>query len=385
MDLVGQLPMSESGNRWLIVFTEYLTKWPECEAIPNAEAPTVARAFINSIICRHGCPRTLISDRGANFMSEMMQQILELVDVTHTPSTSYHPQTDGLTEKFNGTLVSMLANYTNRDQTNWDQCLQQVLFAYRASIQKSTGETPFYLLYGRDCALPTPQAYDPPRGYYHDVTDYKMDMQAAFADAWTLAKDNIQQAQLTQKFYYDKTVRIIEFEVGDLVWLETPPVVKQGCRRKFCEKFTGPWRVITLEGVNATIQHLSKRKGKGKTSTFVIDTVHMNRLKPHAGAFVPRPGEEAELEPSPESNSEEVMELQEEPEAPANSPEDSVQSEPEIQEVGTVRPTKAHLKRQPLKRRIKQEFWNEISPSRIASPPTEKDDDVSSDAPSEEL
>jgi hypothetical protein len=289
MDVVGPLPQTQLGNKWILVFTEYLTKWPEAVAIPNQEAATVASAFVSEIISRHGCPQKLLSDRGPNFMGSVMQEVMRLLGVTHTPSTAYHPQTDGLTERFNATLASMLSNYVNTYQNNWDEYLPYVLFAYRSSIHASIGDTPFYLLYGRNCLLPTPQAYDPPTGYFHDIDDYKLVMQAAFKEAWQSAKENIQKAQESYRHYYNKKLRVIDYRVGDLVWLESPPKMVAGGRKKLAEKYTGPWRILSITSVNAVIESLVKSHRQGGKKVPVTDVVHLNRLKPHKGDFAIKP------------------------------------------------------------------------------------------------
>ena len=99
-------------------------------------------------------------------------------------TVAYRPQTNGLTEKFNGTLCKMLASYCNENQTNWDIYLPIVLFAYRTSIQKTTKESPFRLLYGRDPRLPADVDKWSPNAYFLESID----------QAWKEAKSNIEKA-----------------------------------------------------------------------------------------------------------------------------------------------------------------------------------------------
>ena len=104
-----QLPQTTSGNRYVVVFVDYLTKWPEAFAIPDQRADTIARLLCEQIICRHGIPEQLLSDRGANFLSELILEICKLLGVKKLNTSGYHPQTDGLVEKFNSTLTNMIA------------------------------------------------------------------------------------------------------------------------------------------------------------------------------------------------------------------------------------------------------------------------------------
>ena len=117
---------------------------------------TIANLFVREVVCRHGVPSQFLSDRGAAFLSQLMAQVCEVLGVKKVNTTAYHPQTDGLIERFNRTLTG------ERSGADWDQHLPFVLFAYRASMQESTLESPFFLLHGRDPRLPSALELDPP-------------------------------------------------------------------------------------------------------------------------------------------------------------------------------------------------------------------------------
>jgi len=87
---------------------EYLTKWPEAFAISDKKTETIAKVFVENIVCRHGIPEELLSDLGANFLSTLIQEVCQLLGVKIN-TCSYHPQTDGLVEKFNSNVISMIA------------------------------------------------------------------------------------------------------------------------------------------------------------------------------------------------------------------------------------------------------------------------------------
>ncbi|KAM7311133.1 DDE-type integrase/transposase/recombinase [Ixodes scapularis] len=101
MDLLGPFPPSTSGNRWIIVATDYLTRYAETKALPSGTAVEVAKFFIESIVLRHGAPEVLITDRGSSFMAQLTQEIFRLSHTSHRRTTAYHPQTNGLTERLN--------------------------------------------------------------------------------------------------------------------------------------------------------------------------------------------------------------------------------------------------------------------------------------------
>ena len=103
---VLQLPRTKRGNRYAVVFVEYLTKWPEVYAVPDQTAPTIARLLVEEIVSRHGVPRQLLSDRGPSFLSKLMYEVCRLLGVEKINTSAYHPQTDGLVERYNRTLTS---------------------------------------------------------------------------------------------------------------------------------------------------------------------------------------------------------------------------------------------------------------------------------------
>ena len=106
------------------------------------------------MICRHGVPEALISDRGPNLLSTLMQEVCVVTGMQKLNTTAYHPQADGLVKNFNRTLQAMLAKYAAKFGVNWDEHLHHLLFAYRTKPHESIGGSPFFLLYGRDARIP---------------------------------------------------------------------------------------------------------------------------------------------------------------------------------------------------------------------------------------
>ena len=167
-------------------------------------------------------------------------------------TTAYHPQMDGLVECFNCTLTDMLAKKVEHSGKNWDNHLSFVLFAYRASLQESTGESPFYLLYGWDPRLPTTLGLDSLQQSEVDLDTYKGEIAIKFSEAWELAKENIKKAQQRQKKQYDCKARLPKFKVGDRVFVYMPAV--KACKAyKFARPFHGPYRIVELSKTGVVI------------------------------------------------------------------------------------------------------------------------------------
>lgn len=271
VDVLGPLPPSLKGNRYIVVFSDYLTRWVEAFAISNADAKTTAKLFVEEIICRHSAPRTLLSDRGRNFTSSLMKEVCEIVNTKKIFTTAYHPQCDGLVEKFNETLATMLSMFVNDHQRDWDVYIPYVLFAYRTSLQETIQETPFYLVYGRDARLPIDVALSEPTRLYTDVDDYKSVIIQRLNEAFTLVKNNIELAQQKQKQHQDKNAREPDFSIGDRVWIYLP-VTKPGLTSKLIHPWNGPHRVIEKTSpVNFKVESCDNKKRQ--------QIIHANRMK----------------------------------------------------------------------------------------------------------
>ena len=202
---VIQVPKSKQGNRYAVVFVDYLTKWPEVFPIPDQTTLTIAQLFSEEIICRHKVPGELLSDRGPEFLSKLMLEVYELMGTEKLNTTAYHPQTDDLVKRVNCTLTEMLARMVGKCGEDWDTKLPYVLFTYRTSIQQSTCESPFFLIYGRDSRLPSEDILNvTPVRYPMDVENYKSELAKSMGEALELARQNITKAQRRQKVQHDK-------------------------------------------------------------------------------------------------------------------------------------------------------------------------------------
>ena len=129
---------------------DFLIKWPEVFATDNHRDETIARLLMEHIICRYGVPLELLSDRGADFLSELVTEVCRLAGIKKLNTSAYHPQTDGMVERFNRTLTDVVVH-----GNQWEQYLNYLLFDYGVKPHSSTGASPFQLLYGRDARLPT--------------------------------------------------------------------------------------------------------------------------------------------------------------------------------------------------------------------------------------
>jgi transposase InsO family protein len=116
---------------------DYFSKWPEVFALKNQTADTIVECLLD-VFTRHGTPKILLSDKGRNFESNRVKKLCNAMDIDKRRTSPYHPECDGMVEKFNRTLLDMLAMYVNDYHSDWDMWIPQVTFAYRTSIHSST-------------------------------------------------------------------------------------------------------------------------------------------------------------------------------------------------------------------------------------------------------
>jgi len=232
IDFDRPLPLTNNGNKYIIVATDYLTKWPEASATSAADANTVVEFIYENIICRHGCPNYILSDRGSHFRNKVVDGLMNKFEIKHLLSTPYHPQTNGLVERFNKTLCESIAK-TTRDLQEWDTVINSVLFAYRTAKNSTTKYTPFYLTYGREARLP--------------ITTFENETLESNLENLEInrqkAKDNVTKAQEKQKSRHDSKIKKpIEYQIGDKVLLYEAAKEKTWTG-KLEDKWKGPFYI----------------------------------------------------------------------------------------------------------------------------------------------
>lgn len=269
MEVVGPLPRTSKGNRFILVISDYATRYPEAIPLRSVTAHKVAEV-LNDLFARHGIPEQIFTDQGTNFTSTLLGELYKLIGVRALRTSPYHPQTNGLVERFNCTLKSMLRKVLKDEKRGWDRMLPYVLFAYREVPQATLGFSPFELQYGRDIrgpldVLKEEWTHDPDTET--DVLLYIMEVRDRMEIAREIVEENARTAQQKQKEYYDKKVKEVNLQEGDKVLLLIPSSSK-----KFVATWQGPYRVTRKVGkVNFEIEMSDKG---GRKQIF-----HVNHLK----------------------------------------------------------------------------------------------------------
>uniref|UniRef100_A0A8C5CZT0 ribonuclease H n=1 Tax=Gadus morhua TaxID=8049 RepID=A0A8C5CZT0_GADMO len=257
MDLVGPLPKSSRGHQYILVILDYATRYPEAIPLRTMASKGIASELV-LMFSRVGIPEEILTDQGTPFMSRIMKDLCKLMQIKQLRTSVYHPQTDGLVERFNRTLKQMLKKVMEADGRNWDQLLPYLMFSIREVPQSSTGHSPFELLYGRrprgllDIAK---EAWEQQPSPHRTMVEHVGDMRDRMATLWPLVREHMQEAQVAQARVYNRGAQQRDFQPGDKVLVLVPTT-----ECKFLARWNGPYEVLEKVGeVNYRVRQPGRR------------------------------------------------------------------------------------------------------------------------------
>jgi len=244
VDLVGPMePRSSNGSKYILTVVDYATRYPEAIALSNIDTVTVADALLE-IFSRIGIPKKILSDRGAQFTSDMMKEVYRLLSIRIITTTLYHAMCNGLVERFNGTLKKMLRRMCSEQPREWHRYLAPLLFAYREVLQKSTKFSPFELVYGHTVRGPLALLKELWEGNVDEpetrtAYEYVLNLRERLEETCKMASSELQNAQEVAQRYYDLRTRERKLKVGDDVLLLLPTN-----NNKLLLQWKGPFKVV---------------------------------------------------------------------------------------------------------------------------------------------
>ncbi|KAL0180385.1 hypothetical protein M9458_025827, partial [Cirrhinus mrigala] len=273
MDIIGPLPRSARGHEHILVIVDYATRYPEAVPLRKATAKSIAQELF-LLASRVGLPSEILTDQGTPFMSRLMVDLCRLLRVKQLRTTVYHPQTDGLVERFNQTLKQMLRRVTAEDKRDWDLLLPYVLFGIREVPQASTGFTPFELLFGRqprgllDVAR---EAWEQQPAPHRTVIEHVRQMRERIDRVMPLVQEHLSKAQQAQQRHCNWAAQPREFQPGDRVMVLVP---SSAC--KFLAAWQGPYTVVEKIG---PVMYRLRQPGRRQAEQLY----HINLLKKWVG------------------------------------------------------------------------------------------------------
>ena len=274
MDFIVKLPVSD-GFDSIMVVVDRLTK--QAHFVPcreDMDAAATANLYLSHIFKLHGLPGDIVSDRGPQFKSHFWKALWTLLGSTPKMSSSYHPETDGQTERVNQTLEQFLRNYISGQHHEWVSLLPFTEFAYNNAEHVALGCSPFFANY----------QFNPRADYCSPSFEGELSVPAAnsrlklFRSTMKIIQDNLRQAQEDARMFADRHRRSISFNVGDKVWLSTNNL--QVANRKLASKFLGPFTIISIineVAVRLDIPDYMK----------IHPVVHVSRVKPFVPNSIP--------------------------------------------------------------------------------------------------
>jgi hypothetical protein len=243
MDLITQLPRTTTGYDAIVVMMCRLTKMVHyAPCLTAINAPQLSEIFFKEVVRHHGMPLSIVSDRDPRFTSHFWQGLWRMWGTKLAMSTSYHPQTDGQTERANRTLEDMIRHYVSADQNDWDKHLPALEFAYNNSKQASTDMTPFQMNTTQQPRLPLSEAM---KSKIDCTNPSAVERTELFHRQIKEATEHLRHAQERQKKYANEHRRDVTFKVGDRVLLSSANLryVHKDKASKLLPKFLGPYIV----------------------------------------------------------------------------------------------------------------------------------------------
>ena len=267
------LERSKGGFENILVITDHFTRYALAIPTRNQTAKITADAFFNNFVLHYVLPERIHSDQGANFESKIIKELCSITGMTKSRTTPYHPMGNGITERFNRTLMDMLGTLQNTQKKDWKSHVASLVHAYNCTRQTSTGFSPYFLMFGRKPKLPVDIAFGLDDGVKVPATKYAEDMQDRLRKAYDLASRTARSAKEKQKSGYDRKIKGAILHPGDRVLVK---IVAHEGKHKLADKWEDdPYRIVRQPNSGIPVYVVEKESGQGRKRT-----LHRNLLLP---------------------------------------------------------------------------------------------------------
>lgn len=269
IDFLGPLPVTENGSRYIMVVGDYFSKWIEAFPLRDQTAETTANTLWREVCCRYGVPEELHTDQGRNFESELFSSLCERLSVHKTRTTPYHPQSDGMVERWNRTVLLALRKVADVSR-RWDLELAPILLHYNAVPHAATGLSPAFLQFGRELRIPLDVAMPPaPTGDQQTPATYATQLEEDLRVASRAARTALGRQWNKMERNTDGSPRLPPIREGALVRVFEPQPPR-GISPKLAGKWSGPYPVV--EAISQWLYRVRFGSRRGD------QVVHRNRL-----------------------------------------------------------------------------------------------------------
>ncbi len=154
-----QLDMAKGGFQYVLVITDHFTRYAQAIPTRNMSAKTTAEVIMNHLVRHYGFPKRIHSDQGANFESKLIREMCAVTKMSKSRTTPYHAMGNGMCERFNRTLIDMIGTLDHKEKADWTSHIGPLVHAYNSTRHDTTGQSPFFLMFGREPRLPVDLAF----------------------------------------------------------------------------------------------------------------------------------------------------------------------------------------------------------------------------------
>ncbi|VDK65020.1 unnamed protein product, partial [Cylicostephanus goldi] len=263
MDILEMGPTTE-GNRYILAVVDHFSKFAGAYAIPSKSASVVARVFFERWVAEGGRqPKCILSDQGGEFENKLMEELRKLMGCEQVFTKGYNPRENGITERFNQTIIAMLRKKA-QVAVEWDKILPACVFAYNTTVHESTGESPFFLLHGFDAHVPWDVAGTEISKYAVDLDSYVQELAVGTQIAREYARGVNEKMREQMKASYDREKgvdsRPVPPQIGDRVYMKIPGERQSYRNPKLANPWEGPYRVLDTSSNSALITLIGANK-----------------------------------------------------------------------------------------------------------------------------
>ena len=235
------LDRCKGGYEYALIVCDHFTRYTQIYATKNKSARSAAECIFNKFILQFGLPRRIHHDQGGEFQNRLFARLHQLTGIESSRTTPYHPEGDGQPERMNRTLINMLKCLEESEKKDWSKHLSKLSFAYNSMVNKSTGYSPFYLIYGRDARLPIDWVFgidldEASVAGQKSYDQYVKTWNRSMKEAIDIAKKNVSAGQKWNKNAYDRKVKGVQIEVGDKVLMRNREKGGTGKLRSYWEE-----------------------------------------------------------------------------------------------------------------------------------------------------
>ena len=274
VDIVGKLAVTKRGNQYILSMVDALTRWVELVPLTNQEGITVAQGVFEAWICRYGAPRKITSDRGSNFLSAVFRYLSNTFQIQRIKTSAYTPKSNGILERRHNDIVTSLRRLIGNEPNTWDDYIKPVAYAMNTMVCRTTGFSPYEMVFGRTALLPVDLTLPIPEVTSKGMQGQIQTLQYKLQCLEKMIQERDAHMKRIYKEEHDRKAGHEVYQPGDLCWVYTPSSgAKLGPGKKLLNAWIGPYQVIKIKGVNVQLKRCSD-------DASLQQQVHVNRIKP---------------------------------------------------------------------------------------------------------